>query len=431
MRQEAVETGQGVLSAEEALRFLDEAAAVLVGSLGYDQTLGRVAQLAVPLLADWCAVDILEDDGTLRQITSGHPDPEQENLLRELRKRYRAEKGATEGVARVIASGTPELHTDVSNSARLEIFAEEAELYERLGPKSYLIVPLAARGRTLGALTLLSTQPGRHYTRADLPIAMHLARRSSLAIDNARLYDAAEKSLGLLDTLFTTAPVGLGFVDTDLRFVRINEALAAMNGLSVADHIGRSIDEVLGPLTKEVEPWYRLALNERRPVLGQEMTGIAPNRPSELRHWVASYTPVLGLDGQVIGVGTAVVEVTEERHALQAERDAVRRARFLAEAGALLDASMDPTETLDNLARLAVPEFADWCVVHLLDEDGDASTVAVAHSDPEKVRWAHDLQERYPPRLDPEQGLGRVLHTGQPEVIHEVSADLVAAAAQD
>ena len=60
-----------------------------------------------------------------------------------------------------------------------------------------------------------------------------MCRRSSLAIDNARLYDAAEKSLGLLDTLFKTAPVGLGFVDTDLRFVRINEALAAMNGLSV------------------------------------------------------------------------------------------------------------------------------------------------------------------------------------------------------
>src|SRR4051812_42186741 len=431
MRHEAAETGQGVLSAEEALRFLDEAAAVLVGSLGYDQTLGRVAQLAVPLLADWCAVDILEEDGTLRQITSGHPDPEQEQLLLELRKRYRAEKGATEGVARVIASGEPELQVDVRGGARLEILAEEADLYERLGPKSYLIVPLAARGRTLGALTLLSTRPGRHYTEADMPIAMHLARRSSLAIDNARLYDAAEKSLGLLDTLFTTAPVGLGFVDTDLRFVRINQALAAMNGRSVDDHIGRTIGEVLGPFAKEVEPFYRQALEERRPVLNQEITGTVPGRPDDVRHWVASYTPVFGLDGQVLGVGTAVVDVTDERHALQAEREAVRRARFLAEAGALLDASMDATETLDNLARLAVPEFADWCVVHVLDEDGDAETVAVAHSDPQKVRWAHELQARFPPLLDPDRGLGRVLRTGQPEVVHHVTADLIAAAAID
>src|SRR3954452_1807477 len=431
MRQEAAETGQGVLSAEEALRFLDEAAAVLVGSLGYDQTLGRVAQLAVPLLADWCAVDIVEEDGTLRQITSGHPDPEQEALLLELRRRYPAEKGATEGASRVIDSGEPELQTDVRgpSRARLEILPEEAALYERLGPKSYLIVPLAARGRTLGALTLLSTQPGRHYTEADLPIAMHLARRSSLAIDNARLYHAAESSLGLLDTLFKTTPVGLSFVDTDLRVTRVNEALAEMNGLSVEEHLGRTIGEVLGPFAEDVEPFYRQALEERRPVLNQEITGTVPGRPDDVRHWVASYTPVFGLDGQVLGVGTAVVDVTDERHALQAEREAVRRARFLAEAGALLDASMDATETLDNLARLAVPEFADWCVVHVLDEDGDAETVAVAHSDPQKVRWAHELQARFPPLLDPDRGLGRVLRTGQPEVVHHVTADLIAAAA--
>src|SRR4051812_44603865 len=334
MSTDAVETGQGVLSAEEALRFLDEAAAVLVGSLGYDQTLGSVAQLAVPRLADWCAVDIVEDDGTLRQITSGHPDPEQEALLLELRRRYRAEKGATEGVTRGIASGEPELQTDIrgASRARLEILPEETDLYERLGPKSYLIVPLAARGRTLGALTLLSTQPGRHYSEADLPIAMHLARRSSLAIDNARLYDTAEKSLGLLDTLFTTAPVGLGFVDTELRFVRINEALAAMNGLTIDEHLGRTIHEVLGPFAEQVAPMYRRALEERRPVLAQEMVGFTPGRPDETRYWVASYTPVIGLDEQIIGVGTVVIDVTEERHALQAERDAVRRATFLAEA---------------------------------------------------------------------------------------------------
>jgi PAS domain S-box-containing protein len=431
MRQEAVDSPQGVLSAEEALRFLDEVAAVLIGSLDYEQTLGRVAQLAVPLLADWCAVDILEDDGSLRQITSGHPDPEQEELLMQLRLRYRAEKGGAEGVASVIASGQPELRSDVRDAARIEIRPDESAVYDRLGPRSYVIVPLAARGRTLGALTLLSTRPGRHYGAGDMPIAMHLARRSSLAIDNARLYDTAEKSLGLLDTLFTTAPVGLGFVDTDLRFVRINEALAAMNGLSIDEHLGRTIHEVLGPFAEQVAAMYRRALEERRPVLGQEMVGFTPARPDETRYWVASYTPVIGLGEQIIGVGTVVIDVTEERHALQAERDAVRRATFLAEAGALLDASMDPAETLDNLARLAVPEFADWCTVHLLDEDGDLQQVAVAHTDPEKVDWAWELSRRYPPRIEPERGIGRVLMTGQPDVINDVSDELLVTSAID
>ena len=431
MRQEAVASGQGVLSAEEALHFLDEVAAVLIGSLDYEQTVGQVAQLAVPLLADWCAVDILEEDGSLRQITSGHPDPEQERLLLELRVRYRAEKGASEGVANVIASGEPELRSDVTNAARLEILPEETELYDRLGPKSYLIVPLAARGRTLGALTLLSTRPGRHYTEADMPIAMHLARRSSLAIDNARLHDTASKSLGLLDTLFTTAPVGLGFVDNELRFVRINDALAAMNGVPIEEHLGKTIHEVLGPFAEQVAPMYRRALEERRPVLAQETVGFTPGHPEQTRYWVASYTPVIGFHGEVVGVGTVVIDVTEERHALQSERDAVRRARFLAEAGALLDASMDSKETLDNLARLAVPEFADWCVVHLLDEDGDIEQVAVAHNDPAKARWAWELSERYPPQLDPEQGMGKVLATGQPDVVNDVTEELLKASAID
>ncbi len=136
-----------------------------------------------------------------------------------------------------------------------------------------MIVPLAARGRTLGALTLLSTRPGRHYTEADLALAMHLARRSSLAIDNARLYDAAERSLGLLDTLFTTAPVGLGFIDTDLRYVRVNQALAKLNGLSVEDHLGRSLGEVLGPLAEAVVPLYQRVLDERRPISARNCLG--------------------------------------------------------------------------------------------------------------------------------------------------------------
>src|SRR5882724_5910625 len=113
MASEAVRSEQGVLSAEEALRFLDEASGVLATSLDYETTLGHIAQLMVPVLADWCGVDVIAKDGSLRQITSGHPDPEQETLLLELRRRYREEKAGSEGVLRVIATGRPELFTDV------------------------------------------------------------------------------------------------------------------------------------------------------------------------------------------------------------------------------------------------------------------------------------------------------------------------------
>src|SRR5918912_4198503 len=97
----------GFLSAEQALGFLDRASEVLARSLDYEQTLEDVARLAVPDVADWCAIDVVQPDGTTRQITSRHPDPEQEELLMELRRRYRANMRDTAGARKVILTGEP------------------------------------------------------------------------------------------------------------------------------------------------------------------------------------------------------------------------------------------------------------------------------------------------------------------------------------
>src|SRR6476661_1362301 len=203
MASETVHGEEGVLSAAEALTFLDRASEVLARSLDYEQTLGDIAQLTVPTVADWCAIDVIQPDGSLRQITSGHPDPEQERFLTELRRRYRETHGGAEGVIRVLRTGEPELQTDVRGleGARMEILDAEVSLYERLAPRSYVIVPLVARSRTLGAMTLLSTREGRHYGPGDLAFAEHLARRFALAVDNARLFQQAVESAGLLDSI--------------------------------------------------------------------------------------------------------------------------------------------------------------------------------------------------------------------------------------
>jgi len=165
---------------------------MLAQTLDYERTLADVAQLAVPEFADWCAADIVQPDGSLRQITSGHPDPRMEDLLMELRRRYRQEHGASEGAMHVIATGESELKADVRNAPRITIESGEESDYEALSPRSYMIVPMVARGRTIGALTFLSTREGLHYGPADLDFAHHLARRFGLAADNARLYNEAE-----------------------------------------------------------------------------------------------------------------------------------------------------------------------------------------------------------------------------------------------
>lgn len=165
---------------------------MLARSLDYERTLAEVAQLAVPEFADWCAADVVQPDGSLRQITSGHPDLRIEEFLMELRRRYRQEKGTSEGAMHVIATGESELQSDVRDAPRIDIPGEESALYESLSPRSYMIVPMVARGRTVGALTFLSTREGLHYGPIDLDFAHHLARRFALAADNARLYHEAE-----------------------------------------------------------------------------------------------------------------------------------------------------------------------------------------------------------------------------------------------
>ena len=175
-----------------------------------------------------------------RELSSGYSDPALEAALLEIRASRREEEGASES-RRVAQTGEPILATDVRAAIDETIEGHQRELIERLAPKSYLIVPLAARGRVLGSMTLLSTRAGRHYTESDLAFAVALAERCALAIDNARLHDRAEPSLSLLDTVFSTAPVGLALVDRDLRFVRVNETFAAFNARPVGELVGRTV----------------------------------------------------------------------------------------------------------------------------------------------------------------------------------------------
>lgn len=399
---ETIHTGQGVLSAEEALGFLDEASAVLAGSLDHEQTLGHIAQLTVPVLADWCAIDVVEDDGSLRQITSGHPDPDQERLLAELRRRYRAEKGGSEGVTRVVATGEPELFADVrgARSARLEIRDDETEVYERLGPRSYLIVPLVARGRTIGAMTLLSTREGRHYGEPDLAFAQHLALRFALAVDNARLYGEAQASRAGLDDFFESAPLGLAFFDAEARYVRVNLALARIDGVALSEHLGRTPGELFGTAGEAAEALLRDVLATGVAVREHEVSG-------DRGHWLVSFTPSRDVHGAITGASGVVIDVTDQRRALDAERDAARRAQFMAAAGAVLDASMDHVQVLGDLADLAVPDVAARCVITLLGDDDEPEEIA-------RAGWAApDAEEVVVPLVARGRTLGELAFAGE------------------
>jgi len=182
---------------EEALRFLAEAGEVLSSSLDYRDTLSRVARLAVPGLADWCAVDVLAEDGTLERLAVAHQDPEKVALAHELRRHYPPDPDAPQGALQVLRSGQPEFYPEISNDMLLAAArdAEHLRLMRGLGFTSVIIVPLVARGQTLGVITLVTAESGRRYEQADFELAEDLARRAAVAVDNAWLYQEAKNEI--------------------------------------------------------------------------------------------------------------------------------------------------------------------------------------------------------------------------------------------
>ena len=239
---------------------------------------------------------------------------------------------------------------------------------------SYIVVPLEARGRMLGTISLGTGESGRRFGDLDLSLARELARRAALAIDNALLFGAAQQSYAQLNTLLVSAPVGIGFWDRDLRFVRVNDALATINGLSPEEHVGRYLGDVVGELAPILVPLYRRVLETGEPVVHTESTDDAALQMGERRHWLSSYYPVHTPDGEVIGIGAVIMEITDRKRADD-------RLRLLAEAGELFSTSLDQDEIASRIAHVGVPRLADTCNVYLL-RDGVLARVACVAADP-------------------------------------------------
>jgi signal transduction histidine kinase/CHASE3 domain sensor protein len=178
----------------QGARLLSEASKALSSSLDYETTLEIVAQLAVKEeMSEWCAIDLVEPDGKIRQAIVAHRDAEKVRWAKELRKRYPPDYSERTGVGEVIRSGRAEFYSEIPEETLLGAArdAEHLAILRELQIHSALIVPMIARGRTLGALTLINSKKGRRLNEADRAMAMELATRSAIAIDNAQLYRAA------------------------------------------------------------------------------------------------------------------------------------------------------------------------------------------------------------------------------------------------
>jgi PAS domain S-box-containing protein len=238
---------------EENLRFLAEASKVLSSSLDYRATLATVAQLGVPQIADWCAVDILAETGAIEQLAVAHVDPEKVAWARELNRANPPDPDAPTGVPNVLRSGKSEFIPVVTEEMILAAVKNEEELalVRRIGFSSVMIVPLRVRERTIGAITFVAAESGRHYTGADLAFAEEVANRAALAVENARLYAEAQRAIATRDEFMSLAAHELKTPVTSLKmYTQVLRRQSARRGEADAvarfDKMDRQIDRLTG-----------------------------------------------------------------------------------------------------------------------------------------------------------------------------------------
>ena len=239
-------------------QFLAEAGWVLGSSLDYERTLADVAQLAVPRIADWCAVDVFVD-GKLERLVLEHTDPLKLALARELEEPM---LNASRSIAsRALRTREPVLVSDLDEDALASFDFDERqlEIARALGPTSYVTVPLVARDEVLGLISLATAESNRRYDESDVALAQELALHAAVAIDNARLYTEAERRSRAARAL---EAVGDGVVLVDRQgVIRLwNTAATTITGVLEADALGRPIEDV-------VQRWSDIA--PRIPVASQ------------------------------------------------------------------------------------------------------------------------------------------------------------------
>jgi PAS domain S-box-containing protein len=293
-------------NALQQTRLLADISAALDASLDMHAMLEAIADLCVQRIADWCTVDLVDPGRGLRSVAVAHVDPAKIALARSMRERYPPVHGAP----RVVRTGKPELYAHDDPDAH-----------------SIIVVPLRTRGRVLGAISLVRTRSRPPYTEDDVAFASEVAARAALALDNARLYGeareqerASSEATALLDALIAAAPIGMAFLDSELRFVRVNDAMAEIHGVPAIEHLGRTVREVLPDMGEEVEAALARVAKTGQALVGVQLRGQTPREPGRTRRYLSNYYPVALGRGERLGIGATIVDVTDRAEAAEAVR---------------------------------------------------------------------------------------------------------------
>ena len=412
---------------DAAMDLLVEAGAVLATSLDLAKTMEQVARLTVPRLADLCVIDLLDDDGSIREVAVAADDEQVARDLEDLRARHPLDPRGEHPVALVIRRGEPQLLAEMTNSL-LRSFAQGSEHARFMIDHDYrsaVVAPLPARGRTLGAMSVLRLGGGDPYGREDLTLVCELARRAALAIDNARLFSDLQRIDRRLEAILVNLAEAITVEDASGQTVFANQVAADLLGLAGPDELTNArpgsimprfliLNEQGRELALEDMPGRRLLAGESpEPLLVRNIV----RATGEERWLVVRSSPVIDPETKRVVYAVNVFEnITAVKSAQLAES-------FMAEASRVLDSSMDYLDTLRQVARLAVPEIADWCAIDLIGDRNEIERVTVHHVDAAKLAAGEPFDRADRAALDERSPVAEVIRTGRPRIFTDMESE--------
>jgi len=322
-RTEAAEVARAAAEQSETrFALLAQASAVLAGSLDYEATLERVAQLAVPALADWCFVDVLDEGGALRRVAVAHAEPHdpaeravRAELARRNRRAFEHRPGDAHGVSPVFETGRPLLASSVTEALLQDLARgpEQLTLLRALRMVAYAAVPLVARGRVLGVVSFIASDGRAPYTNDDLRLFEELARRGAFAVDAARLYAAekrvrraAERATARAQQLQrATAALSTAVTPVEVTDVVVRHGAAALGAaagsmvLVTSDGAALEFAHAVGYAPELVARWCRSPADAATPFADAVRHG-EPVILESLAMWAELY-PALAQDARATG----------------------------------------------------------------------------------------------------------------------------------
>jgi len=321
--------------------FLAEVSKMLAATFDGETVLQNVAELAVNSIADGCCIHLTQTDSKVRQVAVAHAEPSTVDKINNLRIRSPIDSTAVNGYPLVIRTGKSELIAEVDAEilAAVAENAAEIEILRSLDIGSHACVPLRARGRVMGAISCFTSKVGRRYSAGDMAMLEDLAYRVAIALDNARLYAEAQQALSqtsesfaLIDSLLEASPLGICFLDREMRFIRINQVLAELNGLPAEQYLGEDFRELFPESAVQFAPIIKQVLETGQPVLNVEISGESQGKPGYFGHWLANYYPVKNERGEISGAGIILADISAAKQTELALTESEMRFRSVVES---------------------------------------------------------------------------------------------------